>query len=539
MPSPRRSFSLIVAILLLIGLTALVYWPALKSEFIYDSRSQVLVDSFIHDPGNLPAVLTFRVLGMDVLDNARPVHLLSLMLDGMLWGKSSFGFHLTNLLLHLANTLFLFFFLRAHIQRAQTPQGDPRTGGHGINQTVAAGLASLFFALHPVHSEVICEVSYREDLLALFFILAALLVLPQCIQPSRFRWIWLGLALLCMIGSPASKENGYVLPILLALYTVFFFKRPKDEKRDLVWPVTLVFGFFLVGLLFYIRFSLSPSVSTITPHPPRQLDGSLWNTLLVEPRILAFLLGKIVWPAGLSPDYGPYSIRNYSLLISSVTIGSVILFQIYLARKSLSACFGFIWFWLGLLPVLNLVPIHKPLADRFLYLPMAGLGLIIAWGLLRVVSSNSVAKGLSIGGCFILALMMGNATHRQAKIWMKRETLWREAQKVNPWSPTILDNLGFAFYDIGDVEKAMLAWKQAIRVSENKDPDPWAGLALGYEALGMRREAEDALIIAVKQDSRYLEPDRLVQALIWEPGQAAALMPIVERVRERLRRGEG
>src|SRR4051812_29378666 len=89
--------------LILALMIAAVYFPALRNGFVYDSQAQVLNDSFIHDRGNWADVLTLRVLGRDVLDFNRPVNLACLMIDSFFWAKNPLGYHLTNLLLHIAN----------------------------------------------------------------------------------------------------------------------------------------------------------------------------------------------------------------------------------------------------------------------------------------------------------------------------------------------------------------------------------------------------------------------------------------------------
>src|SRR5580658_8416471 len=91
--------------LLFMGILAMVvlslFAPSLRSGFVYDSKLQVLIGDFIHQRANLLPVLTFQVISWDVLDFNRPVQLASLMFDSLVWGKNPFGYHLTNILLHL------------------------------------------------------------------------------------------------------------------------------------------------------------------------------------------------------------------------------------------------------------------------------------------------------------------------------------------------------------------------------------------------------------------------------------------------------
>ena len=90
---------------------AVIYLPILTADFVYDDTSQILTDDYIHKPAHFAEVLSLSVMRKDILDNNRPVMLLSLMLDSLLWGYNPFGYHLTNLLLHALCSAMVFLLL--------------------------------------------------------------------------------------------------------------------------------------------------------------------------------------------------------------------------------------------------------------------------------------------------------------------------------------------------------------------------------------------------------------------------------------------
>ena len=98
--------------LLLAVVAFLTYWPSLDSDFIYDARYEIFDEGFITNLANLPAVLSLKVLGMNILLGDRPGQILYLMLNAALWGKEPWGYHLSSNLLHAANVALLFVFLR-------------------------------------------------------------------------------------------------------------------------------------------------------------------------------------------------------------------------------------------------------------------------------------------------------------------------------------------------------------------------------------------------------------------------------------------
>jgi hypothetical protein len=170
MTRSNRQRRILVAIALGL-LTFGLYAISLKSGFVYDAQLQIEQDDYIHTPSNLLDVLTFRVMARDVLDFNRPVHLASLMLDSLIWGRNPFGYHLTNILLHTANVLLLFALLREWTKQYLIACKAPRAE---LGALLAAGLGAAMFAVHPLCTEVVAEPTYREDLLACFFMLIAL-----------------------------------------------------------------------------------------------------------------------------------------------------------------------------------------------------------------------------------------------------------------------------------------------------------------------------------------------------------------------------
>jgi len=240
---------------LLAAATFLAFVPALRGDFVYDSRIQVLTDPFLHDAANWPAVLSCRVLGMDVLDFNRPAMLASLMLDAAIWGKSPFGYHLTSVLLHVLNVVLVWLLLDRLLVG--------RTGASGPDAGLftPAVIGALVFAVHPIVTETVCEPSYREDLLVATFTLAAL-VTALAFAPSRGPvqsrdataesangTAWRVAACVgCAFLAVASKESGVMLPpLLLVAWALFGQKAPRRFWGLAIGGTALVVVAFLAA----------------------------------------------------------------------------------------------------------------------------------------------------------------------------------------------------------------------------------------------------------------------------------------------------
>jgi len=484
--------------LALAAVAVAVYWPMLGADFVYDSRLQVLVDDYIHQVRNLPEVLTGRVLARDVLDCNRPTNLLSLMVDSMLWGKKPAGYHLTNLVLHAGNVVLLYGWLRR------------LTGSRGGGWRAAAG--ALLFALHPINSEAVCEVGYREDLLVTFFILVGLLAAERfpagCV-----------VALLLAVGA---KENGIAGPPLLLLYWLLF-HRGQSPRR---WLVLSGVSFLIVTVFLVARFVLQPATSIIFTDRPVYPGGTFFTALTIQPRIWALYLGNCVWPANLCADYTPYSLRHLPLGFSLACLAVVLAGFVYATRRNRLTLLGASLFWLALLPVSNLLPIYQPAADRYLYLAMAGL---CAWVATLIPTRwPAVTAGLWLVLCGALLPV----TLNRERVWHNEFSLWSDTAARNPGSVTAAKHLAAAFLDQRQTKAAVAEWHRAVRLTNNRDAEAWAGLAVALEASGRPAEADQAYRQAIIHDPRYAQPEQLLAALCSEPKEVDRLRPLAIRNRQ-------
>jgi len=485
----------------------LLYSPTITADFVWDARAKVLMSDFILDPSNLPDVLTGRVLTRDVLDNNRPANLLSLMIDAAFWGRRPAGYHATSITLHAVVCAMLFLLLVRLL---------PAPGA-----LCPAFLAALIFAVHPLNCEAVSEVSYREDLLvAASFMVALFAAIAFLRKPGRLRNLLLGaLCCLALLFGVAAKENGVAGPFVLAGYWLLW--RRKDPR--LPWAALLaaasiaVFGFLLA------RFTLRPEHSVIFTSPPARLGGSLANSLLAQVRIWAMQFSQIIFPHDLCADYGPWSIRNYSVPLSAVALALVIAAQLFLAFRNRLFALGSVLFWAGLLPVSNIVPIFRPMADRFLYVPLLGLAIILSQALYL---ARNLRLALRVALFCLLILWITAAaflTFRREAVWHDSLVLWQDTAVRNPFSFTAANNLGWAQLAVQHNRDAAASFERAIQLSNNSDPDPWAGIALVCQAIGNPAAANTAFHRAVSLDPRYAHPQELVRALTAEPDVAVKL----------------
>lgn len=500
---------------LLVALTAFVlYLPSLRSGFVYDAEAQILTDTYIHDPSHLTEVITFQVLGRDVLDFNRPVHLLSLMGDSLLWGKQPAGYHLTSNLLHALNAGMLCLFLLRLLAHENV---SPR-------RITCAVLPALLFAIHPVSTEVVAEVSYREDLLATGFLLLAMLAALGFAKRQGWRAAaWGSAAVTAIFLACASKETGATGPFLLAACWLLFY---RDQPR-LRWVFLVTTSALATGGFFLIRHLMEPQNSVVFAHQPDYLAGTLAATVALQPRLWTFLLANIAWPTSLSADYMAQNIAWISLSAALGVLTAVVGLQIWLAFKSRLAALGALVFWLGLAPVSNFVPLYRPLADRFLYLPMVGVALTLA-GILATWPKARTLLLIALAVCFVPLTVLNL---RRQTVFASSLALWTDTLAKSPFSHTAANNLGYALLDAADYDTALESYQKAWDLTGGKKADAAAGAAIAQEKLGHSAQAETILREAIRLDARYADPDLLIKALIMPPHHAATLTNILQRLK--------
>jgi len=504
--------------LLLAALTVAVFSPTLWSGFVYDSRLQILTDPFIHTAANWWNVLSFRVLGMDVLDFNRPVHLAVLMFDSAVWGANPFGYHLTSILLHAANTVLLFLVIRkllavGFLERPAFPV------------MMVPFLGALLFGVHPIMTEAVCEPCYREDLLVVFFSVSALLLAIGHRNEARgadiLRACLCAASCLLAVGS---KETGIVAPLLLLFYWILL--RRKD--RPGFWFVAVSLAGILVALFLWLRFYLAPEHSVIFESKPGYPGGSFTSAMALLPRILVLYLQNFVWPAGLCADYGFRSIQHLDPVFCIVLIGALVASCALAARRSPLLILGFLAIVLPLLPVANLIPIYRAAADRYLYFSMVGVAMTLAFFCGLTFPKKPRWVGITGTWVCLLALAVYALINvERQKVWADSFALWQDTFQRNPNSSTAAYGLGETLWEMGSLEESEKILRKANRLFGGSDGDTLAILAVVLQRLGREEESARFLELALKANPHLSDPDKRVAALALTRPEAEAIKKLL------------
>jgi Flp pilus assembly protein TadD len=465
-----------------------VYAPSLKSDFVYDARFMMTGEGFITSLANLPAVLSGHVLGLHLILADRPGQLLFLMLNAALWESNPWGFHLACNLLHAANVALLFVLLR---RLAQTEFQD----AHAVWVQVALLTVTLIFALHPMAAEAVAAVNYSSDLLVTFFTLGALIAATSFRPGNARAWIAGVIGVTCSFAAVTCKEAGIAVPVLLAAYWLLF--RRNEKRAPWLW---FLGGALVVAIAFLAaRFYFAAPIKNV----PHYLGGSLPMVFLIQPRLWTFMMGKLIWPTQFSADYVLANLDGLNTGMAFTILAVVLLAQGWLATRSRLGALGAAMFWAGLLTVSNFVPLYRILADRFYYLPLAGVAMQLLDVYFLLLETRR-AFWLALVPAAIALIPLSLLTVQRQSVFATEFALWSDTVQASPASATAHNNLGKELFDQGRLEDATAEWKKALALNPD-DADSHNNMGVALFAHGQvdaaRAEHEKALDLSPEDAS--------------------------------------
>ncbi|MCE9614434.1 MAG: tetratricopeptide repeat protein [Lentisphaerae bacterium] len=452
-----RPVSTRLCVLALLALAVLPYLNSLGNGYTIDDFFTYADNAFIRSRNNLPHLFNANYFGYSNEASYRPVCTASYFIDWALWGARAMGPHLSNVLLYAATVIALFFLYRALTASA-----------------LAAGLGAALFALHPVHTEVVNNLSFREDLQV------GLLLPLSWLAYRRGRHaapgLWFPVAWLLYALATLAKEMAVIYPALALLLDWTIARHdaavpsPATPAPPAPWRSLLqrpgmihVLGLGVVTMFFLLlRFHWMQC--PMEGHEPR-LGGSLLGTLLADVKIQAYYLFLFVFPLRLSAyypisSYTPELDPGFFISLSALLVVAASLIH---GRRSVFFITGMLWWFVSLAPVANIYPIFNPMAERYLYLPSIGLCLWLGWELARGLHSR-YRRVLVVASLLVAAAMTARVCQRNP-VWRDNVTLWTATARHVPDHPTVLANLAAAYYERGDYDRVIACATRALVVA--------------------------------------------------------------------------
>jgi tetratricopeptide (TPR) repeat protein len=437
-------YSRVILACLLALVVLLVFLPSLRNGFInWDDQVYVLNNSSIKalTVANLRKIFTSYYVS-----NYQPLTLLSFLVNYQVSHLQPFGYHLTNFLLHLFNGLLVFGLVRLLRGR-----------------DAFAFFVALLFSIHPLRAESVAWVAERKDVLYAFFYLGALVSYVFYLQRGlKARYLWIAFALFFL--SLLSKSMAVTLPVMLFCFDYFLRRRPDLHMFLEKIPFFVLAAFFALIALYSVYGGSHDIIGLAAAE--KFHNGPLFT--------LAFYLGRVFWPAGLSAYYPAdvfyataYQVQSYfwALAFFSVFVLSV--------RRSRTVVFGCLFFVVSLLPLLQFLPMgDTKVADRFVYVASIGIFYILAEGFFRLwdrARGRFAALRVLLAVLFAaIALSCALTTHKRCKVWENSVTFWSDILKKYPQVVIAYNNRGLAFINEGSYGKALRDSTEMSRIIDER-----------------------------------------------------------------------
>lgn len=467
----------IITVIALALATFAVFSQVLRSEFVnFDDPQYVIENTNIQ---NIPIWQTIKwAFTSGYAANWHPITWLSHTLDYKLFGLNPAGYHLTNLLLHIANTLLLLAVLNATTSRLWP-----------------SVFVAALFALHPLHVESVAWVAERKDVLSTFFTLLTMVAyLCYTTQPNARLY---SLTLILFTLGLMSKPMLVTLPFVLLLFDYWPLNRLEINNGKQVYRR------FFEKIPFFILSAISSIVTSIVQqHAMTDIETFplRWRTANAVVSYIRYI-EKMFVPRKLAVLYPlAGNLPKIWLIVAAVIFLLVVsILIIRFSPRHRYLLVGWLWFIGTLAPVIGLVQVGmQQMADRYTYVPLIGLFILVTWLVADIFSSRKFF--LTIAALVVLT-SLSICTILQVRYWRNSMSLFAHAIAVTNYNYISYNNLGYAYVEKKNFEQAIENYKKAISINRGY-ADAYSNLGAALAELSRYDEAIDVLT-----QSLNLKPD--------------------------------
>jgi len=454
-PDRRNSLAVCILVLLAGGL----YLNSLDNSFTNWDDAMIYSNYRIRhlDLGNIKNIFTY-VKG----STYQPVRVLSYAIDYHFWKLNPLGYHITNILFYILTCIMVFFTL-FHLSTQLREKASPDSHGR------VAIFGALLFASHPVHVEAVTWLAARKEVLqGFFFFLAFYLYLKGREGEGRKRMVYLSVVLFSILLAILSKPSAIVFPAVILVYEI---AQRKNRWMDFIRSHWL---FFIISIFISIIFaSILIKVMLDAGGVKPYRGGTFFNNCLISFYVLLYNLKLLLITINYSAAY-TLSVSEPILSLRTFIFSGVTLLLFALSFWSLkhtkTIFFSFLFFFITLLPYLNIIPISTLLADRYLFIASFSYCFLLGIVFDRFYTytnrrfSEGFFKLLTIVLLLFILIAYSFMTIWQNKIWENSYTLWTDAVEKCPDSNTANALIGVVYMDLGMDEKAVEYLEKAVKI---------------------------------------------------------------------------
>jgi tetratricopeptide (TPR) repeat protein len=454
--SRSAPWPVLLALLLLVCLVCGVFFPIVGYDFVnLDVFTQIADYSPIRSISweNIRQIFTSRHV-----TSYYPVRTLSFAVDYHLWGLDAGGFKLTNGLIHLTNVVLVFWLLARMLGQSSASGASDRTWWDASAAAFGAGI----FAVHPLVVEPVTWVSGREELLMALGVLGSVHfhVTARSLE-ARGASVTSRLAchagtVLCCAAACLSNAVAAVIPLLITVWDLLMLARPR--ARRIFCATAPLWGMAMITIVIK-KLGKGHHTEVIA-----KAFSPEW--LMTIFKLYWTNLKAIFWPRDLALTYEwtrPASFLDVEVILGATGVALTLL-ALWMLRRQPLALFGLLWFGIALAPTSQVMPHYVARADRFLYLPLAGLAIAAGAGagaLSRILDRRGVIAAALVVSVSILSLL-GLQAGRQVRTWRSGIAVWENCLRVSANNHLAHRCLADELAQMGQLDEAISHYKAAL-----------------------------------------------------------------------------
>jgi Flp pilus assembly protein TadD/uncharacterized membrane protein len=469
---------------------ALLYQNTLHGPFVFDDFRHISENP--HMRMNRLSVAELVEAGFQSPNPRRAVANISFAINHFIHGDTTFGYHLVNLLLHLATGIVLYFFTTTTLELATVRKED-------LPVKAIAFFAALIWIVHPVQTQPVNYIVQRMTVMAAFFYLCALLSYAKARtaeHPMQRRYLFVaaGVAGILAIGS---KEIALSLPFFIGLYEWYFFqdlRRTWLKKRAFYIVLLLA---LLISALLLITQSHSRVIQFLLKGWSEH-EFTLSERLLSQFRVVVYYISLLLWPnpqrLHLDYDFAPsHSIVSpLTTLPAVMLVAGLLVLAVVRAPKNRVLSFAILWFLGNLVIESSILPLALVYEHR-LYLPsmfvcVAGTVAAYHWIAARRISGVLLC---------LVAVLFSYWTVQRNTVWQDAVSIWKDNVSKAPQKARGYHNLGRAYAVEGQFAEAIHNY-HATLIIDPEHPGAFYGLGVVMRRQNRYEEAEVYLRKAIE-----------------------------------------
>ncbi len=475
---------LVAAVILVI--TYIAFSPSLKNEFTNWDDPTYITDNSLVVNNKVPVK---EIITTPVSLNYHPLTMLTLAWNYQNGKLQPEGYFMTNLIIHLLNTLLVFFFVFRLTK----------------NNLIWSAIVAVIFGVHPMHVESVSWISERKDVLYVFFFMTGLITYLNHAESKKL--IWYAVTLLLFILSCLSKGMAVVFPLILLLIDYYRISNARIKTLNYLNKIP----FFIISLVFGVTAFVIQSGGAIAD----------LQTFTIFQRVMFASYGAIMYivkfilPVKLSAFY-PYPVLDKSgnipvifYLSPLIVLGITALIYFFL-RKEKPVVFGFLFYIVSVVLVLQFVSVGSAImADRYSYLSYIGLAFPVGYLVSEAWSKKNKVLNVMKYPITIVTVtgivIFSYQTYARTQVWSNTETLWTDVISKYPDVETAWRNRGNYYGQNNRIDEAMHDYRVLVRMA-SKDSKIYSNLGNVYGLKGYADSALWAYSKAIELDPRNVDP---------------------------------